>query len=86
MCVAPPCNHLIELACICVIYGFQMLVSVPIHLMIQDGDGNTALHVAVLTQHVQVVSLLMEAGADPTRINFRIITPIFEAARIGLTA
>lgn len=55
-------------------------------LIIQDGDGNTALHVAVLTQHVQVVSLLMEAGADPTRINFRIVTPIIEAARIGLTA
>ena len=55
-------------------------------IAMQDGDGNTALHVAVLTQHVQVVSLLMEAGADPTRINFRIITPILEATRIGLTA
>ena len=52
----------------------------------QDVDGNTALHVAVLTQHVQVVSLLMEFGADPSRINFRIVTPIIEAARIGLTA
>jgi ankyrin repeat protein len=55
-------------------------------IILQDGDGNTALHVAVLTQHIQVVSLLMEAGADPTRINFRIVTPIIEAARIGLAA
>ena len=52
----------------------------------QDVDGNTALHVAVLTQHVELVSMLVEAGADPARINFRIVTPIIEAARIGLSA
>ena len=51
----------------------------------QDVDGNTALHVAVLTQHVELVSMLVEAGADPARINFRIVTPIIEAARIGLS-
>ena len=49
-------------------------------------DGNTALHVAVLTQQVQIVSLLMETGADPSLVNFRIVTPITEAARIGFTA
>ena len=52
----------------------------------QDLDGNTALYVAVLTRHLQVLSLLMEAGADPTLVNFRIVTPILEAARIGFTA
>ena len=55
-----------------------MLLSSP-----QDGDGDTALHCAVLAQKNESVSILLAAGADPTRINFRFFTPIHEAARIG---
>ena len=49
-------------------------------------DGNTALHEAVLSQHLQVISLLLEAGADPSLVNFRLYNAFIEAARIGLTA
>ena len=37
-------------------------------------------------QHLQIVSLLLEAGADPNLINFRLYNPFTEAARIGSTA
>lgn len=49
-------------------------------------DGNTALHEAVLSQRLQVISLLLEAGADPSLVNFRLYNAFIEAARIGLTA
>ena len=49
-------------------------------------DGNTALLVAVLTQHLQIISLLLDAGADPSLVNFRLGNAFIEAARIGLTA
>ena len=54
--------------------------------ILQDVDGNTALHVAVLTQHLQIISMLLEAGADPSLVNFRLLNAFIEAARIGLTA
>ena len=49
----------------------------------QDSDGDTALHCAVLAQKNESVSILLDAGADPTRLNFRLYTPIHEAAKIG---
>lgn len=49
----------------------------------QDLDGDTALHCAVLAQKNESVNILLEAGADPTLVNFRLFTPIHEAARIG---
>ena len=52
----------------------------------QDADGNTALHLAVLMQRLQLVSLLLESGADPSLINFRLYSSFIEAARIGSTA
>lgn len=54
-----------------------------VSLLVQDGDGDTALHCAVLAQKNESVSILLEAGADPTLLNFRLFTPIHEAARIG---
>jgi len=54
-----------------------------IQLHEQDSDGDTALHCAVLAQKNESVSVLLEAGADPTLLNFRLFTPIHEAARIG---
>jgi len=50
---------------------------------VQDGDGDTALHYAVLAQKNASVSVLLEAGASPTLVNFRLFTPIHEAAKIG---
>ncbi len=49
----------------------------------QDSDGDTALHCAVLAQKNESVTILLDAGADPTLLNFRLFTPIHEAARIG---
>lgn len=54
-----------------------------IELHLQDQDGDTALHCAVMGQKYEAVSILLEAGADPELINFRLFTPIHEAARIG---
>ena len=50
---------------------------------LQDSDGDTALHCAVMAQKNESVSVLLEAGADPTLVNFQLFTPIHEAARIG---
>lgn len=52
-------------------------------LYVQDSDGDTALHCAVLAQKNESTNILLEAGADPTLLNFRLFTPIHEAARIG---
>ena len=50
---------------------------------LQDWDGDTPLHCAVLAQKYESVAILLEAGADPTLLNYRLFTPIHEAARIG---
>ena len=52
-------------------------------ILSQDTDGDTALHCAVLAQKNESVAILLGAGADPTRVNFRLFTPIHEAARVG---
>eukprot|EP00731_Ephydatia_muelleri_P014626 Em0008g346a len=49
----------------------------------QDSDGDTPLHCAVLAQKYESVATLLEAGSDPTLLNYRLFTPIHEAARIG---
>jgi E3 ubiquitin-protein ligase mind-bomb len=54
-----------------------------VKLQEQDADGDTALHCAVLAQKNESINILLEAGADPTLLNFRLFTPIHEAARIG---
>lgn len=41
------------------------------------------MHCAVLAQKNESVAVLLEAGADPTLLNFRLFTPIHESARIG---
>lgn len=56
-----------------------------------DGDlnapgsrfGGTALHAAVLRQHVRVMKLLLQAGADPSQADFNRITPLHTAAVYG---
>lgn len=62
----------------------RVLTSHPdIELTDPDSDGDTALHCAVLAQKNESVSVLLDAGADPTLLNFRLFTPIHESARIG---
>ena len=53
------------------------------YVCVQDSDGDTALHCAVLAQKNESINILLEAGADPALLNFRLFTPIHEAARIG---
>ena len=61
-----------------------MYVNSPMpFLPFQDADGDTALHCAVLAKKNESVIILLEAGADPTLLNFRLFSPIHEAARIG---
>ena len=50
---------------------------------IQDNEGDTSLHCSVLANKNGAVGILLEYGADPKLINFRLFTPIHEAARIG---
>lgn len=45
--------------------------------------GGTALHAAVLREHVPVMKLLLEAGADPSRADFDRVTPLHTAAAYG---
>ena len=45
--------------------------------------GGTALHAAVLRQHIPVMSTLLEAGADPGRSDFNKVTPLHTAATYG---
>jgi ankyrin repeat protein len=48
-----------------------------------DKDGDTALHCAVHGRRYQALCALLEAGADPSLINFNILTPIHLAVRVG---
>lgn len=42
--------------------------------------GGTALHAAVIREHLGVMRLLLEAGADPNKADFNAITPLHHAA------
>ncbi|XP_019848978.1 PREDICTED: E3 ubiquitin-protein ligase MIB2-like [Amphimedon queenslandica] len=54
-----------------------------IDLSAADSEGNTPLHCAVLAQKLEAIVLLLDAGGDPSLVNFRLFTPLHEAARIG---
>jgi len=45
--------------------------------------GGTALHAAVLRQHVLVMKVLLEAGADPNRVDFNRVSPLHTAVGYG---
>ena len=66
--------------------SYRYISCTPHHTHAQDVDGNTALHIAVFTQHLQIITLLLDAGADPSMVNFGLFNPFIEAARNGLTA
>lgn len=65
------------------LYMYYFLKLTLIHFSLQDSEGNTPLHCAVLAQKLEAIVLLLEAGADPSLVNFRLFTPLHEAARIG---
>jgi ankyrin repeat protein len=44
--------------------------------LLSAGSQNTALHLAVRGNHVEVGRLLLEAGADPNRMAFGYVTPL----------
>lgn len=46
-------------------------------------NGGTALHGATLRQHVSVMKILLKAGADPSRADFNMATPLHTAASYG---
>lgn len=48
-------------------------------------DNETALHVAAEDDHVEIVQLLLEAGADPTARRIFDETPLDVASREGAT-
>lgn len=52
-------------------------------LNIQNDDGQTPLHLAVLTQQSKIVRRLILAGANPSLRSFRGNTPLHLACTIG---
>ena len=52
----------------------------------QDADGDTALHIAVLRDKVESISVLLEGGAIPTVRNAKGLTPMHEASKRGFVS
>ena len=59
-------------------YKYQFLLCIH-----QDDDGETPLHNAVLQQLETPVKLLLDAGADPTRLNQKMHTALHLACNVG---
>ncbi len=53
---------------------------------LQDGEGKTPLHDAVKIHRVRAIAMLLEAGADPALLDFKLMTPIHGAAGFGFLA
>ena len=51
----------------------------------QDDDGETPLHRAILNQLETPVKLLLDAGADPTRLNQNMLSALHLACAVGNT-
>ena len=45
--------------------------------------GGTALHAAVLREHIEVMELLLAAGADPNQADWNLVSPLHSAALYG---
>lgn len=62
---------------------FILEISFTIFFFLEDSEGDTALHCAVYARRAGCMHILLNAGADPTLVNFKLITPIHLAAQIG---
>ena len=67
-------------------YPRSMIPLIATSLLHQDIDGNTALHAAVIAHRNEAVTILLDAGADPTRYNNDFFSPILEASKNGFYA
>jgi hypothetical protein len=45
--------------------------------------GGTALHAATLREHIPAIKLLLEAGANPSKADFNLVSPLHSAAAYG---
>lgn len=52
-------------------------------VVLQNKDGNTALHAATFAHRRRSAMILLEGGADPTLYNNRCFNPILSAAKDG---
>ncbi|HRE79705.1 MAG TPA: ankyrin repeat domain-containing protein [Opitutaceae bacterium] len=50
---------------------------------VQDAQGRTALHEAVVGCHTEIVAMLLEHGANVDAQDLNGITPLMEAASVG---
>ena len=69
-----------------VMYTFSSSFQCHVLIIWQDTEGNTALHVAVLSHRIEAVDILLKAGADPAIRNRNEFTPLLEASKNGFYA
>lgn len=58
----------------------SFLVDNDVDLDTRDGQGRTALHLAVESGHLPVVAKLLEMGADTDLVDYHGLSPIHTAA------
>lgn len=61
--------------------GVSLLLKQKAKIDARDGHGRSALHEAAYAGHLDIVTVLLAAGADPNAIDARSRTPLLEAAR-----
>lgn len=70
----------------CNVTGVKFAIKIGCDLNKLDDHGNTPLHWAVLGGYLNIVKILLEAGANPNTLSNDGITPKWSAADFGLTA
>lgn len=50
----------------------------------QDSDGDTPLHCAILAHMHESARILLDAKADPSLVNFNLFNSVHVAAKAGL--
>ncbi|GAB6196154.1 ankyrin repeat domain-containing protein [Lysobacter xanthus] len=63
--------------------GVQLLLKSKARVDARDRQGRSALHVAALAGHVEIVNVLLDAGADPALADAQGRTPLMDAVRGG---
>lgn len=57
----------------------EELIKLKVNLHATDALGNSPLHLAAFNGHAKVISVLLEAGADPSHQNGELDTPLYMA-------